>query len=304
MIRLPAIKGVAQWALATGGAPAVRAFRRDGVVVLAYHGVVASGESARFGEASLHVTQATFAEHLDELRETHDVVSLAEVLSGSVTRSSRPRAVITFDDAYIGALTLGFQELARRRMPATVFVAPAFLTGRRFWWDDLSAHYGGEMPPSIRETALSELEGDDERIRRWAAALGLTETGSEAVRCATADELHGASQTPGMTFGAHSWSHRVLPRLSREDLVEELKRPLAWLRDHVSHVVRALAVPYAISSEAVEREARMRGYLAVFGARTGFMPGSPVIPFSMPRQNVPAGLSRDAFTLRSAGMRA
>ncbi len=289
--------------LAHAGAPRLaRWVHRDALLVLTYHNVIPNGGHATRGEASLHVEQAQFGEQLDVLRETHDVVSIIDVLNGRRASGDRPRALITFDDAYSGAVTLAVEELAKRRLEATIFVAPACI-GRAFWWDALAGGTGGELPSSVRNCALFAYGGDENRVRQWADASGMTMTQPhDAQRCATLLELRAASRIPGITFASHSWSHPVLATLHTDELSQELGRSLRWLRDTLGSIVPALAVPYALSCPAVEIEARRQGYAAVFPGNRGWVSSRGPLPFALPRQNVPAGLSLNTFRLRISGV--
>src|SRR5687767_3308253 len=112
-----------------------RRWRWEQTLVLAYHNVVPEGE-ARAGDVSLHLPFADFRRQLDAISETHDVVPITALGEPPPPSTRRPRIVITFDDAYAGALTCGVDELVKRRMPATVFVAPGLL-GSVAWWDVL-----------------------------------------------------------------------------------------------------------------------------------------------------------------------
>jgi peptidoglycan/xylan/chitin deacetylase (PgdA/CDA1 family) len=156
----------------SGAGAAVRRRRRGDVLVLAYHNVVPAGEQPA-GDASLHLPRHRFAAQLDALQRTHDVVPLDAVLSEPVRPTRRPRVVITFDDAYRGAVTAGIEELAARQMPATIFVAPGFLDGGSFWWDVISGQSGAGLPDSVRMYALEALGGRDEAVRAWARESGL-----------------------------------------------------------------------------------------------------------------------------------
>ena len=288
---------------ALGAARLGRWARRDALLVLTYHNIVADREDAQHGEASLHVDRASFAEQLDLLADTHEVVGLTDVLNGCSWNSDRPRALITFDDAYHGAMTLGVDELVKRRMLATVFVAPAFTTGRTFWWDAIGAGHGGVVPDAIRREALDVHDGRDDRVRDWVQAKGIgTGAPGAAQRCATVRELRAASLAPGITFGAHSWSHPVMANLDPDELRDELRRPLDWLAKTLDNVVPALAVPYGLSSRWVESEARRVGYAAVFTGRRGWVAARSIVPFTPPRENIPAGLGRETFMLRSSGV--
>jgi hypothetical protein len=61
-----------------------------------------------------------------------------------------------------------------------------------------------------------------------------------------------------------------------------------------------LAYPYGISSPEVERAAKAVGYMAAFRVHGGWMKRADT-RWSLPRFNVPAGLSRAGFRLRLAG---
>ena len=105
------VKSFAEFAVVNAGAArVVRRRLRGRALVLAYHNVVPAGERPA-GEASLHLPQAEFSRHLDLIARTNDVVPLESILD-DVGDSARPRVVITFDDAYIGAMSAGLHELA------------------------------------------------------------------------------------------------------------------------------------------------------------------------------------------------
>ena len=294
--------GVERALTSTGLPTASRRYRRRSTLILAYHNVVPAGVEIG-GDGSLHLPVARFAAQLDLLGETHDVVPLSVVLDDPAGRGRRPRAVITFDDAYRGAVTAGVDELVARGMPATIFVAPAFAGGRFFWWDVMTPPGAGGPADSFRRYALDECRGADDAVRRWAVQSGHREwTVPESAACATEDELRSAAARPGMTLASHSWSHPNLTRLRGAELESELARPLAWLGQRFRPVIPVLSYPYGLSSPAVERAAASAGYRAGVTVRGGWVAGPPQNEFALPRLNVPAGLSSDGFVLRSAGL--
>src|SRR5690349_11770100 len=177
---------VEQALVRSGVAFGVRTLRSSPGVILAYHNIVPRGERAD-GDGSLHLSADVFGQHLDALLESHDVVSLTEV---TVAREGggRPRAAITFDDAYAGAVKAGLAELRSRGLPATIFVAPGRLGRQTFWWDALADD--GAVPPRVREYALEMLAGQQERVLAWAATAGIRRrVPSEVEATATEEEL-------------------------------------------------------------------------------------------------------------------
>lgn len=295
------VRRAVERALVVGGpASVLRHTRTREALILGYHNVTPRGEQP-CGDRSLHLPQAVFAAQLDALLETHDVLSLDALLAtpAETSASTRPRAAITFDDAYLGALTVGIEELARRDVPATVFVAPDFVGGRSFWWDALADAERG-LAPDARERALGEARGIDACVR---AVIGTpTAELPEWARCATEHDIDAALTSARITLASHTWSHPNLMRLDDAELATELARPREWLARYGDRALPVISYPYGLADARVQRAARDAGYRAAFMISGGWT--SPPIGgrYDVPRLNIPAGLSRDGFVLRAAGI--
>lgn len=297
------LKSTIEMLLARGGpARFAHSLAAGRTVVLAYHNILPDG-AAPVGHRALHLEQRRFSAHLDALRRTHDVVPLAAVAERSPSRA-RPRAAITFDDAYRGAVTVGLAEVVTRGLPATVFVAPAFVGGRAFWWDALADPDSGVMPEVLRDEALERLAGDDAAVRAWAPGAGLRETPvPDYARVADQRELLAAASLPGVTLASHSWSHPNLARLDSAALHEQLTRPLEWLRQRfAAAVIPWLSYPYGISSPEVEAAAARAGYRAALRVDGDWLSAGSAPAYAVPRLNVPAGMTIDGFVLRTSGV--
>jgi len=268
-------------------------------LVLAYHGVIPEGGTAA-GERALFIRQRDFAAHLDVLREVADIAPLDEI---DAAGDGRPRVAITFDDAYRGAVDAGVSELVARELPATIFVAPARLNDHVFWWDAL-AHNGGDPSSKVRDFAIDQLGGVDERVRAWAgqSSIPATDDLPSFAKSATLEELSAAVTHPGITVGSHSWSHPNLAALGTEELVFEVTRSRDWLRANFGEkAVPWLAYPYGIDSvgaRLVLADASYRGALRIVG---GWHAAEDFSPFSRPRLNIPAGLSAEGLRSRLVG---
>ena len=298
----PGLKRAAETALRYGGpAHLARLGARGRALILAYHNIVPDGGSVG-GDRSLHLPRGRFAEQLDLLASLCHIVPLESLLEVGDRSDARPRVALTFDDAYRGTMTLGVEELARRELPATVFVAPGFVGGSSFWWDDL-AEPGREGPaPEVRRRGLAEFGGEDAAIRRWAAASAIPSHPPEPLaNVASEEELQVATRSPLLTLASHSWSHPNLSTLPDADLRVELARPLAWLRERFPLVIPWLAYPYGISSPEVERAAAVT-YRAAVCIDGGWLPRRPRNWYALPRLNVPAGLSASGFVLRISSL--
>lgn len=267
-------------------------------LILAYHGVIPDG-AEEAGERSLFITQSELRAQLDMLAEFADVAAL-DVLDQE--GDGRPRMAITFDDAYRGAVCEGVHELTQRSLPATIFVAPGRLNDHVFWWDALARD--GRLDPRVRDHALQELSGNDERIRKWAASLKLpiSENLPNYARAATVEELKQALLSPGITVGAHTWSHANLSALNVADVIAEVSRPKAWLRQHFpGKTLDWLAYPYGFDSETARAALLRSSYVAALKIDGGWHHADKVAPFARPRLNVPAGLSVAGLKARTLG---
>jgi len=284
----------------SGGAALRRAALARRSLVLAYHNVVPD-DSPAFGDRPLHLPRRTFVRQVEHLLRTHAVVPLDEVFTPAPP-GRRPRVAITFDDAYRGAVAIGVEELARRGVPATLFVVPSIVGKGPFWWDAV-ADAGAGVDPAVRERALHQLAGKDEGVRMWAEAQGL---GRRAIPewglVASVEELHRATRHAGITLASHTWSHPNLVRLAAADLQEELARPLAWLRQQFSSVVPWLSYPYGLASDTVEAAAAVAGYVGGLALGGGWFGPASVNRYAVPRLNVPVGLSANGFVLCTSGL--
>jgi peptidoglycan/xylan/chitin deacetylase (PgdA/CDA1 family) len=239
------------------------------------------------------------------LMHTHDVVRLDEALSSAARRTPRrrPVAAITFDDAYRGALTLGLGELRARGLPSTVFVAPAFIGDRTFWWDAVRWPIGTADGNAFRGEALERYRGVDAEVREFAALCGYGIQPMPAyARCVTEDELRAVARAGDVMLGSHTWSHPNLAALHGETLRAELELPIAWLRERFARVTPVIAYPYGRWSPETATAARAAGYAAGLRVDGGWLRSREANPLAAPRLDVPSGLTTTGFALRAAGM--
>ena len=288
-----------------GGATLARRTHIPGLLVFAYHNIVPSGASPT-GDQSLHLAQDAFGRQLDALVKTHEIVPLSEAMMitphGHVTGRARPRAVITFDDAYAGAVTAGVWELRARGLPATIFVTPGFLDGQQFWWDVLADASEG-LDAHTRRRALVDSRGFSVDVLSAALQIGLPTREMPAyARGASITDLESALEYTGITLAAHTWNHPNLTALSDAELADELARPLVWLDRFGDRALKMVSYPYGLADLRVQNAARMAGYSAGFMIDGGWTKEPPNDPFAIPRLNIPAGVSHDGFVLRAAGL--
>jgi peptidoglycan/xylan/chitin deacetylase (PgdA/CDA1 family) len=283
-----------------GLARAAAYVNRDAAAILSYHNIVPDGESA-VGDRSLHLPIQAFRDQLDVLEANYEIVGLDSL--GDRHEGTAPRVAITFDDAYAGAVCAGVAELARRGLPATIFVSNGMLNRRSFWWDRLAAE-SGAVAAEVREHALWQLGGADEAIRAWVVAEGMPERDlPEHALSTTKDELAAAIDGLDVTIGAHGSGHLNMAALGASDLAHELRAPAEALAQDFTSYRPWVAYPYGLTSHAVEAAAgqyyrlgfRIEGGLARRNS-------TAVRPRAVARINVPAGLSPRGLRLRISGL--
>ncbi|PYO83031.1 MAG: hypothetical protein DMD65_06865, partial [Gemmatimonadetes bacterium] len=297
-----AVKSLLESGLVHGGlAKLGRLRRREHTLVLTYHNIVPE-RSPPFGDRSLHLPRPLFVRQLEQLLRTHAVVPLEDVLAPA-RPSHRPRIAITFDDAYRGATVMGVEELTKRGLPATLFVVPAFVGGGPFWWDAVARPDGEGVDRGLRDHALRALAGKDGQVREWAAAHRLRLAAvPEWALVASEQELHAATRHPGITLASHTWTHPNLVQLPPAELEDELRRPLAWLRQRFERVIPWLSYPYGLASRAVEAAAAAAGYTAALVLEGGWCAPGRVRRYAVPRHGVPRDLSVNGFVLCTSGL--
>lgn len=281
------------------GAIARHRVRGEKRLILAYHGIVPEGAKPA-GERALFIPQREFAAHLDMLAAIADVAPLDRLDDKG---DGRPRVAITFDDAYRGAVKEGVRELAKRGLPATIFVAPGRLNGHVFWWDALS-HQSVTLEEKIRFHALHALGGSDERVRAWAARTKLDSSDAlpAYAQTSTRAELFEALTVPGITVGSHSWSHANLASLSGRDRDRELEQSRDWLRAEFGEkAIPWLAYPYGLECEEARRAAANASYAGAVRIGGGWHSAADVPALARPRLSVSGNLSLAGFRARLLG---
>lgn len=295
-------KGLMERSIAATAIPGLlQRWQMPSAVVLGYHNIVPKGARVA-GEHSLHVDQSDFGAQLDLIQSSHTVIPLADLDNSGSDVNGRPRAVITFDDAYAGALLAGVEELERRGLPATFFVTPGLLGAEGFWWDLLAERGMGDR---VRDHCLWVLQGRHDRIMHWAADRGRpVEPLPPHARPGDEDTLRRVARNAAITFGAHTWSHPNLAALAHSEVLEELSRSQDWLTEQGVRYSNWIAYPYGLTNSMVTAAAadRFDGALLISGGLAQAR-GRRGPAHALPRVNVSRLLTLDGLRLRLAGLR-
>ena len=219
------------------------------VAILMYHRVY----EAASDPWDLCVSPSRFAEHLDVLRSSYQVMRLGDLVTALKEGTlSKRGVVITFDDGYVDNLWNAKPLLESFRMPATVFVASGSLDSpTEFWWDNLERALlqPRKLPSSLKlrvqdrsyEWATTD---SHERLRAYMAVhgvlksmraaereqvmdaifdwAGIDRTGRSDCRPMTAAELIELGQSGLIDIGAHTVTHPILPALPEAEQHAEI----------------------------------------------------------------------------------
>ncbi len=276
---------------------------RGHTAILAFHNVVDDATDATTLDTSLHLRVADFVSIIEAFVGNPAVrfAALTELLEPA---TDLLRIIVTFDDAYRGAIRLGLPVLARHRIPSTVFVAPALLGAPTVWWDHAALQHHGPQGTAwdvYRERMLAPpFAGIGVRMPDMQALHG--ETTSSDIGIATRAELTDAVAGDLVHIGCHTWSHACLPALTRAEVHDELARSRDWLASSDLPTVPVHAYPYGRFGARDEAVLRELGYLRALRVDGGVWAPSHEA-FSLPRINIPAGVTANGVRARLAGVR-
>jgi peptidoglycan/xylan/chitin deacetylase (PgdA/CDA1 family) len=268
--------------------------RRHRPIVFGYHRVVDDFSThATYSIPPMLIGRAMFERHLEWIASRFDVVNLEELASPRARRA-RPRAAITFDDGYRDVYEQAFPLLARKGLPATVFVVTAFvgtnrvlmhdrlyllcrrafdewssfpreLTDLARWLDiplperALAAAAAG--PLAMLRALITTLSTDD--VRRLCEALehgnGPAGASLEGLRSLTWDMV-GRMSGAGIAIGSHTKTHPLLTNETRGRVLDETSGSLRQLEERIGRKVACFSYPDGRFDHAVVRAVAAAGY--------------------------------------------
>lgn len=225
------------------------------------------------------------AEHFDWMArfisKTYNVLPLTEAVRRQRTgKLPAAAAAITFDDGYADNLEVAWPILERYRLPATFFIATAFLDGGRMWNDQVIEAFrrtpDGEFDLREFDLGVHYLSDIDSRILCYANVLNKLKYFEHGCRSSIANEialrgkvssqcnlmmtrdqlriLHDA----GAEIGAHTHTHPILELLNDEQALGEIDAGKIELESILGDRVSVFAYPNGIPGrDCTVRHARI-----------------------------------------------
>ena len=247
-------------------------------------------------------TPRQFRRHLETLAQIGTPISMAELLRGidGGPLPSNP-VMITFDDGYRSCHDVALPILRELGIPATFFIATAFVGERRlYWWERIALALGAARRPraTLAYPRAIEIDARDPGVRRTLNDLVKNTWGldterflaelcralevdwSPEIEAAHADQLImtwdqvRALARAGMAVESHTRHHAVLDTLDDASLRDELVGSRSDLERELGRPVEAIAYPVGRRIE----QARIRAAVAAAGYRVGFANNGGVNP--------------------------
>jgi len=268
--------------------------------ILCFHGVVTADTP---GASLIHVSVEELNTVVEIAEATGTVVPLGELLARHrLGQSTAGMIALTFDDVYASLLSVGFTD---RQVPFTVFaVTDALRQGSHFWWDRIEdAHATAtdeqwrhfENACGLGPTVLDPGPGDSQWSEVYRRAIlanhcgrlpdsideKLLELENEIgtrtrQRSQTFSELASIAVHAWVSVGIHTESHPVLPLLSDEAIMDEIRGCCRALQERELRVLPVLAAPYGIYDERTVRLAADAGMTATVTLATRTLGGAGI----------------------------
>jgi peptidoglycan/xylan/chitin deacetylase (PgdA/CDA1 family) len=250
---------------------AARAGTRSGRgVVLLYHRV-ADAPADAWG---LAVSPTRFRQHMELLRSEFHPMTLTDLTDAARKRRVPDGAVaVTFDDGYVDNLTEALPVLEQAEVPATVFVATAYMgAGVPFWWDELETIFLDGHAGTLAERSVEHEDANHgvrrlpprqvaramERYREEAGHSGPVPTGDK--RPLTMDELERLAASPLIDLGAHTRHHADLASIPADDVREEVEGSRKDIAGWVGQPPPAFSYPFGHHGPRARQVVRRAGF--------------------------------------------
>jgi peptidoglycan/xylan/chitin deacetylase (PgdA/CDA1 family) len=266
------------------------AYRGKGVVVMLHEVQRNVDSELRTGCDAAQVERIIVA-----LRTSgREIVGPDEAVRRLSEPTSRPFALITFDDAYRDNKTVALPVFERLNAPLTIFTPTGMINRELYaWWlgirQWLILSDSVDVEPMGRRFVCPDLASKISTLRQITSWIGHDQTRADSLAphftaagiemrslvdryAMSEDELRDIADHPLVTIGAHTETHRFLAGLSEAEARRELQGNKAWLEQLLDKAVSYLAYPYGTPGAAGEREARLAGeagFRASFTTRSG-----------------------------------
>lgn len=280
-----------------------KARNKNKVVVLKYHGVMSDKSTVDHGDWR-QVKAHEFRAQMAWLKKHYDVCTLDSLLKNPVASTTKPRAVITFDNGYANNYHTALPILEEFDLPATIFITTNMIDSKQlFWWDKVFLATYGKMPTDKRrafEERCKQLESqalEDYINHEFLPSHNVTQFSDEAYEAylpLSHKELVQLAKNKLMTLGSHTHNHEILTQISDEKIIETLNQSIQSLTPLIGDVHFFAAPNGLYKPQHIELFKKAGFKAAVTTEVKKFLPDS-FNAYEIPRIGIKRGYTQASF---------
>ncbi len=266
-----------------------------------------------FIQGGLYVSQDIFDKQLAYLKKKYTIISLSQLVELLERGHSLPKkiAVITFDDGWRDNYQYAYPVLKKHNLPATIFITTDFIDSRKIFWflEAALLHQKGRLSEDQFYTIFENLPSAHENVPEKSSfnrknlkfLYHNTESFLEFLKqfdfSTVSSILNKMSEFSGfrlldrlterwmlnwdeikamadlVEIGSHGCSHRIMTRLSPEEIMKELTTSKKTIEEKTGQPVSLFAYPNGDYSAEIEKMVSQAGYRAAIATLQG--PPSP-----------------------------
>ena len=291
--------------------------------IVTYHRVAPLNDRELLNPRMISATPEVFQQHMRFLSQKYRVVSMENVLAAIDKKAILPKraVLITFDDAYYDFAEYAWPVLKKLKLPATVFVPTGFPDHpeRAFWWDRLYQAFAqtslssletspiGALPLRPAAVQIDSLKRLQNHIKTLAheqamalvdevcAQLGVEPVVQKSVL--SWDELRQLAKE-GVALGAHTRSHPIMTRLSKDEIRAEIVASRGDLASEVGDSLPIFCYPSGGHSDGVVEILKQEKCTLAVTTRDSHKNLQHADPFRLRRTNITRKSTLPVFRLR------
>ncbi len=270
-----------------------RKLYRSRLLVVMYHGVTRHSYTPPFWT---QLPESTFKDQLTFLKKNYRLISLSTLIEALASGRKLPDnpAMVTFDDGFKNNYRVAFPLLKELSIPGVVFLSTELIdTQRFFWFDELyfivkqalsegrdpreiagwsrrqATDFGGVYADCLTEMKRLSEEKKDVVMNRLkeAVEIDLSEYGDDIGTLTWRDvsEMHASGL---VEFGVHTGNHRILSRLSVDQLDQEIAASKRLLEEKLGGEITSFCYPNG--RPGIDFTIQHQEYLKQCGFRVSF----------------------------------
>jgi len=305
------------------GFPRGNAEPKNVLRILTYHRVADPKTTPRLHPRIISATPELFARQMRHLAKNYCVISMEEALNAVERKSAIPSGavLITFDDAYVDFGEIAWPILQYYRLPVTLFVPTAYpdQPQRSFWWDrlyravihtkraEMNLDGLGVMSLRTHEHRTNCLRALQSHVKSLSHIEALNfvdamcdQLGEELTVEKTVlnwEELRRLARE-GVTIGAHTQTHPIMPRLTDEAAQQEISGSLDDLRRELGETLPIFCYPDGGHNEKIVIKLKQNDVKLAFTTRRGLNHLGETDPHRLRRNNITPRSTLPIFKLR------